>query len=562
MIRLCDYIRDIHEREKIAGWLVRHEIMQERFIQHPHCTRDDSKLSIPGLNSKNRICPPTLDRLDSGLTSPCVSDPTLTNRKIRESLPCTPSPMYAYDTGSGFGYIDGSVRVFPRFFPFVYSDNAHVIEPKVTRYNSNETIVDEDLRYMRGRIDQQAASPMRYGVQRVSPRAVRLLISPKELRRVSNSVSTPQAITESDTGSETCDTSLILSQLKSSMDGGDGKVDRNLIIDNIVELSRDQTGSRYIQQLFESKNLTPSEVHQIFVRILPHTRQMTVDQFGNYVVQKILDELNETSSSLLINQLSGNFLAYSCHMYGCRVIQRVIEISPSSRLLDIMVELRGHLIDCVEDQNANHVVQKLIERLDDSSVGLRQLVNEFLGQIPRLSMHCYGCRVVQRLVEKLGGIPDCLQLLVSEILANLWQLSQDQYGNYVVQHILIHGKPSHRSVIVQVIASHIIEFSCHKYASNIAEKALLSSHDQISRDVIIAAVMGSGGPDSPLLILMKDRFANYVIQRCLEFSHGHQRKMLIGILKANLNTLKGVVYGKHIASAIERILRESSPLSY
>jgi len=255
-------------------------------------------------------------------------------------------------------------------------------------------------------------------------------------------------------------------------------------------------------------------------------------------------------------------------MYGCRVVLRVIETALNGRLCMITAELKGHVIECVEDQNANHVIQKLIERLPvvgggkDSAESLRNLVQEFFGHVPRMAMHCYGCRVVQRLIEKLQPLMnDCLQILISEILANLWQLSQDQYGNYVVQHVLLHGSPSHRSVIVQVIASHIIEFSCHKYASNIAEKALLCSTDQISRDVIIAAVIGSGGPDSPLFVLMKDRFANYVIQRCLEFSHGHQRQMLINILKANLTTLKGVLYGKHIATAIERIMSTSSPSS-
>jgi len=118
----------------------------------------------------------------------------------------------------------------------------------------------------------------------------------------------------------------------------------------------------------------------------------------------------------------------------------------------------------------------------------------------------------------------------------------------------VHGIQQDRNIIMQVIASHIIEFSCHKYASNVAEKALLCCEDQQAKDMLIAAVIGSGGQDSPLHVLMKDRFANYVIQRCIEFSHGPQREILVAILRANLPSLKRVIYGKHIANAIERII--------
>jgi pumilio RNA-binding family len=322
-----------------------------------------------------------------------------------------------------------------------------------------------------------------------------------------------------------------------------------------VELSKDQTGSRYIQQLLDSGLLTLNEIHELFIRILTYTNELTMDPFGNYVMQKLVDLIPEKNRRILLKELEGKYLSLSTHMYGCRVVQRLIETTGPECQLSIVSELAGHIVECVEDQNANHVVQKLIERLPVEHLSC--IVREFIGHIPRMGVHCYGCRVVQRLIEKLtpstnnGSQAD---VLIGEILAHLWQLSQDQYGNYVIQHVLTHGSHQHKSVIIQVIASHIVDFSCHKYASNIAEKALLCSNDQASRDLIISAVIGSGGPDSPLQALMKDRFANYVIQRCLEFSHGQQRIVLINILKSNLPLLKGVIYGKHIACAIEKII--------
>jgi hypothetical protein len=539
--------------------------MHQGFDHSTHYTPDETKLVLPGMRSKTRLHPPTLDRLDSGLTSPCVSDQTMTNRRIRENLPCTPSPMYAYDSSYAYGSVDGHLGVVPRFFPFVYTDNHIVAQPKVTRYNSNDAIVDDECHIAFSRANSLRLSTC---AQSKSPPSANLLISPKQLRKVSNTISTPLGTQSSECLSEPDDpSSYILKLLKNSIgsngsfDLSDMIIDKTQIIEHIVDISKDQAGSRYVQQLLDSRGaLSPNEINEIYTRILPDIRQLALDQFGNYVIQKIMDELPEPCLSSICDQLSGNFFTYSTHMYGCRVVQRLIETATLSRLFAITEEMKNHVIECVEDQNGNHVIQKLIERLpigEAESGAIRSLLGQFIGHVPRLAIHCYGCRVVQRLIEKLKPLKDCLQILISEILANLWQLSQDQYGNYVIQHVLVHGHKTHRSVVVQVIASHIIEFSCHKYASNIAEKALLCSNDQISRDLIIAAVIGSGDPESPLFVLMKDRFANYVIQRCLEFSHGHQRQLLIGILQANLNSLKGVIYGKHIATAIERII--SSP---
>jgi hypothetical protein len=537
--------------------------MHQEYDHSSNYKSDPTKLVIPGMRSKTRLNPPTLDRLDSGLTSPCVSDQTLTNRRIRENLPCTPSPMYAYDSAYGFGSFEMNPGVYPRFFPFVYTDNHSVAQPKVKRYNSNDTIVDDVVDTAHSRISPVLSSPELSSSQSKTPLSADLLISPKQVRKVSNSISTPLGTLNSESSSETEDSLYILTLLKNaigsngSFDLSNVSIDKTQVIENIVDVSRDQAGSRYVQQLLDSRCLSPNEIHHIFIQVLPNIRQLALDQFANYVIQKIMEDVPEASLASVYDQLSGEFFKYSTHMYGCRVVQRVIETATPSRLFSITEELKNHVIECVEDQNGNHVIQKLIERLpiDEAQSGaIRSLVAQFIGHVPRMAMHCYGCRVVQRLVEKLKPLKDCLQILISEILANLWQLSQDQYGNYVIQHVLVHGNQTHRSVVVQVIASHIIEFSCHKYASNIAEKALLCSNDRVSRDVIIAAVIGSGGPESPLFVLMKDRFANYVIQRCLEFSHGHQRQLLVAILKANLTSLKGVIYGKHIATAIERII--------
>lgn len=49
---------------------------------------------------------------------------------------------------------------------------------------------------------------------------------------------------------------------------------------------------------------------------------------------------------------------------------------------------------------------------------------------------------------------------------------QDQYGNYVVQHILEHGKPEDKALIIGKIRGHVLQLSKHKFASNVVEKCV------------------------------------------------------------------------------------------
>lgn len=60
----------------------------------------------------------------------------------------------------------------------------------------------------------------------------------------------------------------------------------------------------------------------------------------------------------------------------------------------------------------------------------------------------------------------------SVYMQSVSQLAQDQYGNYVIQHVLEHGGPEERLLVVQKIAPEIVQMSMHKFASNVVERCL------------------------------------------------------------------------------------------
>ena len=54
--------------------------------------------------------------------------------------------------------------------------------------------------------------------------------------------------------------------------------------------------------------------------------------------------------------------------------------------------------------------------------------------------------------------------------------------------------------------------------------------------------------------MMKDQFANYVVQKVLEICDDQNRELILSRIKVHLNALKRYTYGKHIVARVEKLI--------
>ncbi|KAH6810918.1 pumilio 2 [Perilla frutescens var. frutescens] len=320
------------------------------------------------------------------------------------------------------------------------------------------------------------------------------------------------------------------------------------IAGHVVEFSADQYGSRFIQQKLETA--TTEEKNMVFEEIFPQALTLITDVFGNYVVQKFFEHGLTSQRRELANKLFGHVLTLSLQMYGCRVIQKAIEVIDVDQKIKMVEELDGHVMRCVRDQNGNHVIQKCIECVPEEHIQF--IVSTFYDQVVSLSTHPYGCRVIQRVLEHCEDEKTQTKVMV-EILGSVSMLAQDQYGNYVVQHVLEHGKPHERSTIIQELAGKIVQMSQQKFASNVVEKCLTFG-DPSERQLLVTEMLGTTDENEPLQAMMKDQFANYVVQKVLETCSDQERELIMCRIKVHLNALKKYTYGKHIVARVEKLV--------
>ncbi|KAH9607559.1 hypothetical protein KSS87_019110 [Heliosperma pusillum] len=320
------------------------------------------------------------------------------------------------------------------------------------------------------------------------------------------------------------------------------------IADHVVEFSADQYGSRFIQQKLETATL--EEKNMVFHEIIPQALSLMTDVFGNYVIQKFFEHGTASQIRELAEKLTGHVLTLSLQMYGCRVIQKAIEVVDLDQQKKMVVELDGHIMRCVRDQNGNHVIQKCIECIPEDAIQF--IILTFYDQILTLSTHPYGCRVIQRVLEHCHD-PTTQRIVMDEIMQSVCMLAQDQYGNYVVQHVLEHGKPHERTAIISKLTGKIVQMSQQKFASNVIEKCLAFG-DATERCNMVNEMLGSSDDNEPLQVMMKDQFANYVVQKVLETCDDQQLEVILSRIKNHLTALKKYTYGKHIVARVEKLV--------
>ena len=229
-------------------------------------------------------------------------------------------------------------------------------------------------------------------------------------------------------------------------------------------------------------------------------------------------------------------------------MQKAFERVDEEQKIRLGQELHPHVLDCVRDQNANHVIQKILEQVP--SPHLDFIASAFLGHVPVLASHCYSCRVLQRIFAYCSE--EQRRPLLDEMHKDTLRLMQDQYGNYVVQWVLQHGEERDRLAIVGVAKSHLLALSRHKFASNVVEHVIQVAQPADLADLLeelLAPLRASDVEGLPLLlegtaplciatVMMQDQYANYVLQRFLQTLHGHDRERLVQTIRPVLYALR------------------------
>ena len=125
--------------------------------------------------------------------------------------------------------------------------------------------------------------------------------------------------------------------------------------------------------------LDDSDVEKLLCEFHHHVLSCIHDQNGNHVIQKCIEVMSakatkaqlsgdeseakffEGQIDFIIDDVLNNVRSLSCHPYGCRVLQRILEHCPEPKRSRALDEIKKYHEALLDDQFGNYVIQHVLQ---------------------------------------------------------------------------------------------------------------------------------------------------------------------------------------------------------
>ena len=193
----------------------------------------------------------------------------------------------------------------------------------------------------------------------------------------------------------------------------------------MLQLSLQMYGCRVVQKALEA--LDDADVPKLLTEFHNNVLSCIHDQNGNHVIQKCIEVMSERAKrakvkghgaqadffdeqiDFIVDDVLNNVRSLSCHPYGCRVLQRILEHCPEAKRNRALDEIRKCHKTLLDDQYGNYVIQHVLQ---------------------------------------FGRSPDRDSLLDIVVANRLLILSRQKFASNVVEKLLKYGNQEQRSRIV------------------------------------------------------------------------------------------------------------------
>ncbi|CAO3609133.1 unnamed protein product [Cunninghamella blakesleeana] len=312
---------------------------------------------------------------------------------------------------------------------------------------------------------------------------------------------------------------------------------------HLYELAKDQNGCRFLQRKIEDTNNTHA-IQAIYDEIHSHFVELMTNSFGNYLCQKLLERCDNQQRDTIVKIVAPDIVNISLNMHGTRAVQKLIEyLSTPEQIKVITTALNPSVVPLIKDLNGNHVIQKCLHQL---SAEHRQFIYDAVSdKCIEVATHKHGCCVLQRCIDYASDSQKAQ--LVDEITKHALPLVQDPYGNYVVQYVLELGDAGFSDGLIRRFVGSTCYLSAQKFSSNVIEKCIRVAEPE-TRKLLITEFIDQTSMEK----LLRDSYANYVIQTSLDCADPNQRTELVECIRPLLASVRSTPYGKRIHGKIYR----------
>ncbi|GAU39273.1 hypothetical protein TSUD_72120 [Trifolium subterraneum] len=310
----------------------------------------------------------------------------------------------------------------------------------------------------------------------------------------------------------------------------------------VVSMAMDPCNCKYLQTEIEEGN--PIYVELILSEVKDYIHMLMTDPIGKDLIQRIF----ETWRSITWQKM--DFLVFliisddrklkdvCMDNHGTWVMQVMLENikRPFMKVL-VVYTMKRITVELMKNFNGSHVIVQCVKLFPPE---LQQIIlDEVARNCVDIATNKVGCSVIQKCLDYSGK--SAIHLLLFKIITNSLLLAPSPYGNYVVQYVIKMEVPLANKVIIEELRGNFVRLSMNKFSSNVVED-LLRYSNQSDVEVVVEEIIKSLN----ILNVLQDPYGNFVAQRALEYTQGHQRRKLSHLIRSYHTELHSHPYGKNV----------------
>nr|GMC48171.1 pumilio homolog 12-like [Ipomoea batatas]GMC50493.1 pumilio homolog 12-like [Ipomoea batatas] len=228
----------------------------------------------------------------------------------------------------------------------------------------------------------------------------------------------------------------------------------------IISYAKDQTGCRILQHCLNF--WTTEEIEVVLSEVIDSLVDLMNNQSGSYLIQKLFSLCSDEQKLRIILALTMKpfDLVYIClNSFGARAMQKMLEVLSSlEQRFMVMTALSLGAVTLACDTNGHLVV---LYCLNNFPFEFNEcFINGIVDKCFRVATNIRGCRVLQLCVENARG----------EVRERL--------------HLLDQNIPGVEETLLECLEGKFATLSCNKYSSNVVEKFFVKSGENSSKIIM------------------------------------------------------------------------------
>lgn len=259
---------------------------------------------------------------------------------------------------------------------------------------------------------------------------------------------------------------------------------------------------RDIRKKIDNNSLSPTEIEQIAIDMLPEIAELSSDYLGNTVVQKLYESCSDPIRTLMLEAIAPHLASIGTHKNGTWAAQKIIDVSslPSQQAL-IAESLAPYTVPLFLDQFGNYVLQGCLRFQSPASDFVFETMCSRMWEI---SQGRYGARAMRACLESHFAGKEQTRLVAAAVVVNSVRLAENQNAALLLTWFLdTCNFPNRRTVLAPRLVRSLVGLCTHKTGYLTVLKVINQRAELEARDLVLRDLFFSEG-DAILRSILSD----------------------------------------------------------